>query len=73
MNVYDFCNLCTDDSTIIAVYDFTSEDEIFCGSMRDAMWEDFSDCEVLSFDICPPDGRGVSMILNIETEEGEDD
>ena len=72
MDVYDFCNLCTDDGTIVAVYDFAAGDEIFCGTMSDAMWEDFSNCEVLSFDICPPDGRGVSLILNIETEDDDD-
>ena len=72
MDVYDFCELCTDDSTVIAVWDYTTEEEVFCGTMQDARWEDFSSCEVLSFDICPPDGRGVTLILNIETEEEED-
>jgi len=73
MDVYSFCELCTDGGALIAVYDLTTEEEVFCGTMDDARWEDFSECDVLSFDICPPDGRGVTLILNIETEEGDEE
>lgn len=73
MDIYEFVNLLTDDSATIAVYDFTAGEEIFCGEARDAQFEDFSDCEIMSIDIIPADSRGVSVILNIETEEEEDE
>ena len=71
MTIYDFCYLCTDDSVEIAIYDFTTEEEIFTGSLRDADFE-HGDLEVLSFDITPPDSRGITLILNVETESEED-
>ena len=73
MDIYEFVSLLTDDSATIAVFDFTAEEEIFCGEARDAQFEDFSDCEIMSIDIIPPDSRGVSVILNIETEEEDED
>ena len=68
MDIYEFVGLLTDDSAIIAVWDYTLEGECFCGSARDASF-DWGDYEILSVDITPPDKRGVSVILNIETEE----
>lgn len=67
MSIYEFVNLLSDDSIEVAVWDFTAEDEVFCGSASDASW-DFGDYEILGIDITPPDKRGVSVILNIETE-----
>ena len=72
MDIYDFCNLCTDDGELVAIYDFTTEEEIFCGSMSDAMLEDWTYYEVLSFDICKHDERGVYLVLNIETESEDE-
>lgn len=68
MTVYDFINLMTDDSVEIAIYDFTTETEIFKGEARDAMYEDYSYCEVQSFDIDTMSKRGIFLILNVETE-----
>ena len=72
MDIYEFVSLLTDDSATIAVFDFTTEEEIFCGTARDAQFEDFSDCEIMSIDIIPSDSRGVSVILNIETESEDE-
>lgn len=72
MDIYEFVSLLTDDGAEIAVYDLSAGEEIFCGEARDAQFEDFSDCEIMSIDIIPADSRGVSVILNIETEEEED-
>lgn len=71
MDIYNFCGLCSDDSVIVAVYDFTTEEEIFCGSLRDASF-DYGDYEIIAIDLDVRDSRGVSIILNIETEEEED-
>lgn len=71
MTIYDFCYLCTDDSVTIAIWDFATESEIFVGELRDASF-DFGDMEILSFDITPPDSRGIVLILNVETESEED-
>lgn len=50
MTVYDFCALCVDDSTMVALWDVDREDEVFRGSMRKAMRSEYADCEVDSFD-----------------------
>ncbi len=73
MDIYDFVNLLTDDSALVAVYDYTTEEEIFCGEARELLWEDIRECEILAVDLCHNDPRGVLLILNIETEEEEED
>ena len=67
MDVFDFCNLCTDDTAEVRIYDLNPdvENEVFKGSMWDAEQSAFSDYEVLSFDLDPRDG----LILNIDTSE----
>ena len=67
MDVYDFCNLCTDDGIEIAIYDFYGEEEVFRGTMREAMDSDWEGNEVQSFDLTP-DGM---IILNIDTEDDD--
>ena len=67
MDVYDFCNLCTDDSIEIAIYDFYGEEEVFRGTMREAMDSDWDSYDVESFDLTP-DGM---IILNIDTEDDD--
>lgn len=69
MSIYEFLMLLCEDDSIIAIYDFRAEEEVFCGEAADAIDCDFCDCEVLSFDLCRDDARGVQMILNIESEE----
>ena len=67
MDVFDFCNLCTDDTAEVRIYDLNPdvENEVFKGSMWDAYQSAFSDYEVLSFDLDPREG----LILNIDTSE----
>lgn len=67
MDVFDFCNLCTDDTAEVRIYDMNPavENEVFKGSMWDAEQSAFSDYEVLSFDHDPREG----LILNIDTSE----
>lgn len=69
MTVYDFLLMLNEDDTTIAIYDFSTEVEVFIGEAADAMECLFSDCEVLSFDIDPHDPRGAVLVLNIETGE----
>lgn len=69
MDIYEFLGLLIEDDETIAIYDMTSGEEVFCGEASEAIFCDYSDCEVLSFDLCHDDKRGVRMILNIETEE----
>lgn len=67
MDVFDFCNLCPDDTAEVRIYDLNPdvENEVFKGSMWDAEQSAFSDYEVLSFDLDPREG----LILNIDTSE----
>lgn len=67
MDVFDFCNLCTDDTAEVRIFDLNPdvENEVFKGSMWDAEQSAFSDYEVLSFDLDPRDG----LCLNIDTSE----
>lgn len=67
MDIFDFCNLCTDDTAEVRIYDMNPavENEVFKGSMWDAEQSAFSDWEVLSFDLDPREG----LILNIDTSE----
>lgn len=67
MDVFDFCNLCTDDTAEVRIYDLNPdvENEAFKGSMWDAEQSAFSDYEVLSFDLDPREG----LILNIDTSD----
>jgi len=71
MDIYDFVNLLTDDSSVVAVYDYTTEEEVYCGEARDLLYEDIRDCEILAVDLCNGDPRGAVLILNIETEKEE--
>lgn len=66
MDVFDFCGLCTDDTTEVRIYDMNPaiEHEVFVGSMWDAQQSRFSDYDVSSFDL--DEGR---IILNIDTSE----
>lgn len=73
MDIYDFCGLCSDDSAIVSIWDYSKEDEVFCGELRDAAYGDFGDYEIMGIDLIAPfgvmDKRGVSIILNIESED----
>lgn len=66
MTIYDFCNLCTSDLHDICIYDMTTEKEVFNGTISDAMYSDYADYEVLSFDL--EYSKKEYLCLNIETE-----
>lgn len=72
MDIYDFTCLVSDDSALVAIYDYTTEEEVFCGELREASLE-FGEYEIIGVDILRggDDRRGVTLILNIETEEEE--
>lgn len=76
MDIYSFCGLCSDDSAIVSIWDYAKEEEVFCGFLRDAAYGDFGDYEIIGFDLVYPRGveieRGISIILNIESEEEEE-
>lgn len=67
MNIYDFCNLCTDDGSVFRIYDMNPaiENEVFVGSMHDAIYSEWEGYEVLSYDLDPQAG----LIVNIDTSE----
>lgn len=64
--VYDFLNLCTDDFATITICDLANGDanDVFCDTMHKAMWSDFADYTVMSFDFY----KG-KITLNIDTSE----
>jgi len=68
VDVYDFCQLCTDDSVEIHIFDMNPnvEDDVFFGTMRDAQFSDYSGYTVWSFDLAEGD-----MVLNIDTADAE--
>lgn len=67
MDVYDFCGLCTDDTTEVRIYDMNPaiENEVFVGSMWDAQQSRFSDYSVCSFDLSP---EGLTLNINSQVE-----
>ena len=69
MSVYDFCSLCTDDLEAVRIYDMNEEveDEVFFGTMRDAMYSDWAEYDVDSFDLSPE-----GLCLNIDTAEDDE-
>lgn len=73
MSIYDFRYLCTDDSIMIAVYDFSAEKEVFRGTLRDA--DDYDEYEILSIDVdtfaVHRDINAPVIIFNIETDNDD--
>lgn len=65
MSVYDFCELCVDDSCTIAIWDAKVEEEVFRGEMSEAKYGYYAEYEVEGFD---PPYDGV-ICLNIDTSE----
>ena len=73
MNVYDFCMLSCDDSAHIEICDLSQDaNTVFSGEARDAMQSDFTDYEVLSFDLYLDGENRPTICLNIETEEEDE-
>lgn len=68
MTVYDFCDHCIDSYNEITIYDFRTGEDVFKGTMSDAMYSDYADYEVQSFDL---EYGNNYLCLNIETDEDE--
>lgn len=66
--VYDFLFLFNDDLEFVRIYDTTTEEEVFAGTIRNAMYSDYEGYEVDGVDI-DKDG----MIITIETDEEEEE
>lgn len=64
IDVYSFCILACDDSVPCAIYDMTVGEEVVNGDFKVCMDSDYSDYEVMSFDV-----ENGKIVLNIETDE----
>lgn len=65
MTIYDFVNLCTEDSLELTIFDLNACEVVWKGEAADARWCEYADSEVLSFDA--PD-KPWSLTVNIEAE-----
>ena len=68
MTVYDFLYVFNDDMEVVRIYDTRTEEEVFVGTIRDAMYCDYEGYEVDGVDL---DRDG--MIITIETDEEDTD
>ena len=70
IDVRAFCWLCTDGSAKITIYDMNPmvEDNVFTGTMADAMYSDYKNSEVWSYDFV-----AGTLILNIDTSDNEEE
>ena len=66
MTVYDFCYLCTDDGNEICIYDLITGEEVFKGTIDDAMYSEYANYEVQSYDL---DFASKYFCLNIDMSE----
>ena len=65
MTVYDFCDMCIDPSMCkITIYDARKEENIFMGTMEDAMESQYADLTVDSYDIPTMDAITVNVWFN---------
>lgn len=69
MTVYDFLYMFNDDSITCAIYDTTTEEEVFKGTVRGAMYSDYESEEVDGVDL--DDGIILVTITTAEEEENE--
>ena len=76
-DIYSFVELCADDSENCAIYDSREEREVFCGTLRDAQFSDFTDYEIQSIELrswdVHHDINKPVIVFNIETDEDEDE
>lgn len=68
MTVYDFLYVFNDDMEVVRIYDTRTEEEVFVGTIRDAMYCDYEGYEVDGVDL---DRDG--MIITIETDEEDEE
>lgn len=70
MNIYDFCELCTEPEIAeVQIYDLNDRCEetghiVYKGNMDDAVLSGYGDCEVCSFDL-----TDEGMTINIDTSD----
>ena len=64
MTVYDFLFLALEDYYSCAVYDFAKNDSVFDGTIEDVKDSEFSDYEILSFDIFDNGKLTVNIYTN---------
>ena len=65
--VYDFMNLCIDDDQIYAIYDFSEDNVIFMGTIRE-LPDELDNYNVVSFDSVTND---KIITINIDSEGDE--
>ena len=68
MTVYDFLYVFNDDMEVVRIYDTRTEEEVFVGTIRDAMYCDYENDDVDGVDL---DRDG--MIITIETDEEDEE
>ena len=68
MTVYDFLYVFNDDMEVVRIYDTRTEEEVFVGTIRDAMY-----CDYEGYDVDGVDLDRDGMIITIETDEEDTD
>ena len=68
MSVYDFLYVFNDDMEVVRIYDTRTEEEVFVGTIRDAMY-----CDYEGYDVDGVDLDRDGMIITIETDEEDID
>lgn len=68
MTVYDFLYVFNDDMEVVRIYDTRTEEEVFVGTIRDAMY-----CDYEGYDVDGVDLDRDGMIITIETDEEDID
>ena len=68
MTVYDFLYVFNDDMEVVRIYDTRTEEEVFVGTIRDAMY-----CDYDGYDVDGVDLDRDGMIITIETDEEDID
>ena len=64
MTIYEFCNLCIEPSLCkLTIYDSNVGEDIFMGTMEDAMESKYADYEVDSFDVPNLDAITVNVSI----------
>lgn len=51
MSIYEFCSLCLCEYEEMKIYSVDDETEVFTGTFDEAMYSEFADDEVQSFEI----------------------
>lgn len=68
MSVYDFLYVFNNDYEVVRIYDTRTEEDVFVGTIRDAMY-----CDYESYDVDGVDLDRDGMIITIETDDEDTD